>query len=510
MDILAPALVFVFVLALFIRLPTSFPNLLEHDFYGHIYEARLIRRAKTIPFGPITLGLKFSAPYYGPFLWNWLVSFIPLGFLKKRQNLLNPLLDSFFSSLLFVWLYALGVPLFFAVLGAAVYLLSPSNYSRIVNGPRIAAFTPRLTSEILVASFFMLGIFSNQGDVWAYLVQLGLAVLVVSSSKFGLQALVIISLLGIPLGLGLGPLLTVFSALVFWFLVKPKSFYRALRVHWGQARDRFWVERSRPSSTVQAYQQIVALITQPSIRSVKAASAHPLAQLIILLPVIPLLVFSIDLRGASFPFDYQTAVFLSALIAWLGTSIRVGRFLGQSERYLRHIFPLVILILVEHTVDSESGYLIGFALVHGLLFWSLDVGLFTFWFRKTQKALEMAKTETVDFLRQIPRPTTLACFPQHAAVGMWGFLLDTSHTVVGDIHLHEITHLPPSVFGDYPYFSMRGLHENRQLLGLEFVVFDRQHMENEHASFNWKANGWEKVFHNSRYLIIQNKGPAEV
>lgn len=506
MDSLAPALVFVFVLALFIRLPTSSPNLLEHDFYGHIYEARLIRRAKTIPFGPISLGLKFSAPYYGPFLWNWLVSFIPLGFLKKRQNLLNPLLDSLFSTLVFLWLYALGIPPFFAVMGTAVYLLSPSNYSRIVNGPRIAAFTPRLTSEILVASFFMVGMFSNQGDVWAYFVQFALAALVVASSKFGIQALIIISMLGVCLGLDFGPILTVFSALVFWFLVRPKSFYRALRVHWGQARDRFWVERSSPTSTVRAYQQIVTLITRPSIRSVKALSAHPLAQLIFLLPVIPLLVFSIDLRGGNFPFDYETAVFLSALIAWLGTSIRFGRFLGQSERYLRHTFPLAILILVEHTSDSESFYLIGFVLVHGLLFWCVDVLLFTFWLRRKRRALEVAKSEVVSFLRQISKRCTLACFPQHAGVGVWGFLLETRHTVVGDIHLRGVTHLPRSVFGDYPYFSIRGLHENRDLLSLNLVVFDLQHIFNKHAEFNWEANGWRKIFLNSRYLIIEYVG----
>ena len=89
-----------------------------------------------------------ASAYSQPFVWHWLVGFFNAKWLRRNQAWLNGVIDSLFVVIAFLIAQWSGFSERVALYAVAIYLLSPMWFSSIAVGPRIAGFTPRLSSEV--------------------------------------------------------------------------------------------------------------------------------------------------------------------------------------------------------------------------------------------------------------------------------------------------------------------------------------------------------------------------
>ena len=116
--------------------------------------------------------------------------FIPDKIIGKYNKAINPLIDSIYVLLVFIFSYKLGFSIKDIYLIILIYILSPIFFTKWNIGPR-SFFTPRIFSEILVNIFLIssLVLFNNSEHEY-FLFALVCSFLVIGGSKFGLQVLI--------------------------------------------------------------------------------------------------------------------------------------------------------------------------------------------------------------------------------------------------------------------------------------------------------------------------------
>jgi hypothetical protein len=129
---------------------------INFDTYGHLYFSKEVKEQKSGPFGEIKVNVVGSTGFSHPFFLHWLVSFFPIDKVMKYQKVINPSLDSLFTVIIYIVFRKIGFSQEEAFLISAIYIFTPMWFSNLSMGPRITSFTPRLFSEILSNSFFII------------------------------------------------------------------------------------------------------------------------------------------------------------------------------------------------------------------------------------------------------------------------------------------------------------------------------------------------------------------
>ena len=98
-------------------------------------------------------------------MWHWLVGIFNVNTLLRNQALLNGVIDTLFVVVAFQMVQWGGYSERVALYTVAIYLLTPMWFSSIAIGPRIAGFTPRVSSEVSTNLFFMVCLLSQGNGV---------------------------------------------------------------------------------------------------------------------------------------------------------------------------------------------------------------------------------------------------------------------------------------------------------------------------------------------------------
>ena len=106
-----------------------------------------------------------------------------------------------------------------------IICFNPMWFSTLSVGPRVTSFTPRLMSEIILSVFFFITVY-NLETSYLNIIFLSslLATYILMSTKFGLQAIILISIPYILLSFDLSPLYSIIIGILFSLLIsKGKS-----------------------------------------------------------------------------------------------------------------------------------------------------------------------------------------------------------------------------------------------------------------------------------------------
>jgi hypothetical protein len=344
------------------------PHAIGSDAYFHLAMARTIRdNGHRIPVEvPRVLVCR---PYTYPYLFHWLLSFVPERSLMAAERLISPLLDTCYVLLTFVFVSriteAAGLtrePAGTALWCAALVAVSPAFLS-VGPGPRAYGATPRTLGQLLFMVYLGTAMLSMATQQWAWLVPAALAVACLSiTTKFGNQAVVFIAG-GLALAGYEAPLV---AAGFGYVLAIVGTRGRVLRVLHGQIahsifyfkhlqrpflypdRQRFWPYLRRLlSHGLRAMFHPVRFLrwvfSEPYALHILVANfPHAIAGAVLLITAYR--------RGES-PIASQLFAFMVAtigvsfLLSWL-ISLKPLMFLGEAGRYAEHTVMLQAMVFV--------------------------------------------------------------------------------------------------------------------------------------------------------------------
>ena len=195
--ILALILGATFVIRWFPRL--RLPDSIGSDAYFHLTMARTIRENHhRIPeHVPRVLVCR---PYTYPFLFHWLLSFVPEQFTMSAERLASPLIDTCYVLLTFAFAFEIdrqtaftADPVSTALWCAALVGLSPAFLS-VGPGPRAYGATPRTLGQLFFLVYVGANILFQVTHLWVWVSLSSVAVAALSiTTKFGNQAVVFIA-----------------------------------------------------------------------------------------------------------------------------------------------------------------------------------------------------------------------------------------------------------------------------------------------------------------------------
>lgn len=497
--------VLVFFSSFVLRLPAVFPNTPDFDFYGHAYYSKLIKVQKSGPFGPIQFNVLGAKAYYAPMLWNFLVSRIPYRILLRIQNVLNPLLEALFLSMLFFFAPQLGLAIPEALLLIALLFFTPALFTRISNGPRLQSFTPRLTGEVLTSIFFLLEIARIQlGMEMLFLLQVAVATMAVMASKFGPQALGLISFTYFGLSLSAFPIAAFFAALGFCAVLFPKQSIKA----WGvqiahlseiSRRTRHKIFETTKTKTLR---DLLSEFPKKAFFSSLLKNYWP-TKILFGFPLVFGSLFLHAYTGQPLIGNVAAEIAISGLIVFGLTSLPVGRFLGHPERYLTHIAPVFAYLAVSTPQSSPTNTILFVLILYGALFFLAETLSFSVLFGHFAEKREQERKSIIDHLSVDKSESLVVLYPFYGGPGTWRVLLETNHQVLDDLVNPAVSGAPLEFFAEYPNIDLDKLKVLESKHGLKWVVmgsreYDKLSTARQQLFENWSetrtSNGGSIIF----------------
>lgn len=458
------------------------------DVHGHLYFAQVLREQRRGPFGQITLQVVGASGFSQPFMWHWLLSFFKQRSISTHQASINGIIDSAFALTSYLLLLQAGFDQRVAIYAVALYLLTPMWFSSLAIGPRIAGFTPRLSSEIATNLFFVVTLLPIGLPMPAVqILAVALATFVLSSSKFGVQVLLFLTplisllaqrwqpMLALMLGFGftlivsrgriLGQFKAQLSHLVWYFRENLAG-----RMHVSNRNSfRALFKRSEPSAREYAAKFVYRVLSENSYTSV-------IVKLPALLVIVPACIVSLQ-QGTNEVLS--AAPVLAAVILYFLVNSRPLLFLGESERYLNHVAFFITQFAAQHAVKHGSEWILWLLLVYGLIYWTLESFVLT-----KLKPARLSQRQAQDALvlqdlRQLPETTVVLCYPYHAGAGVYQIMSATRHRALFcfGTSAEFAARFNSEYAADYPYIKLEKLDEMAEEYGIGYLVLDRRDLQ---------------------------------
>ena len=472
------------------------------DTYGHLYTCHQVEVGKTGPLKPIKTKMVGSKDFPYPVLYHWMLVKI-FGF-KNFLNWhwrLNPIMDLLFTVLMgFVFYSLFGLEI--ALKSSLLYLLIPLCFTLISSGPRLRSWSPRLFTEVTVGLYFIVPYMSNHLNVpFAYWICFALmtilAIIVLGSSKFGLQALVFI---GVPASLFSWSTIFIFPGLAAFLLLilltkgdyyntvlrqytHLKMYYQRNKAGKAAVRDRSNVLKSMKfPEGISLFKRLTMFVfIRPSENGILAMLLRFPSYLIVIAGFI--LYWK---EGHASELSLLSAPILAGFLAFLIISIPSFLFLGEAERYPIHVAILSSLALV--LLANELSY--GNWIYHGLVVYGF---LYMLWDYKDRLLNRNQNTEkfpesTIEYLNQMKEPRVLLCYPYHVGP-LLRFLIETPHLGIATIFCDTETENSIKVDYEeaYGYLKLDRLDELNRDYGVDTVILREEH-------FNQLDKHWELRF----------------
>ena len=472
------------------------------DFYGHLYFGTLAREQGNGPFGPVVFNTIGSAPRSMPLLWNWVVAYLPRRWLLRHQHRLNGLVDSFVAWEIFFVAGFFGLATSQALVVSAAYIFSPALCTRLAIGPRTQSFTPRLLSEVLVANFFVLGfVYSMSGNILALMGQVVAASLVLLTSKFGTQALFFLGVTYSCLALDPNPILALSGGMGLSLLVSRGQIFPIWRQHYKNLVNHFHTNRlgrsavANRNSLTELLRLLITLRTRTALVKLGWAllGRNSYSGLVLKFPLAlvagGVVIGQLFLGGFSSlgPLELLT---ISAWALFIAVNQRYLLFVGEAERYLSSVAPILAIVIGMSLGDSVVQVLVLVGILYGLAFSLAE--FFTFRTLTTPPALQVqAGSLVTEFLNAQPEDLVVLNYPFHAAGGTWRVLLETRHksiySVGSDSFMKEFR---TRFLGVYPFANLAKLNEMTEEYGLNAVIVDLKKTSKESVLEHFDPSEW--------------------
>lgn len=475
------------------------------DVYGHLCFAKTLREQQGGPFDSITLRVVGASPYSQPFMWHWLVGLFDEQWLLRNQSWLNGVVDSLFVVIAFLVAQWSGLSERVAIYAVAIYLLTPMWFSSIAAGPRIAGFTPRLSSEVATNLFFMVSLFPIGLSQLHIVILAGLlAAFVISSAKFGVQAILFLTPLVSVFSGNLLPIYSLIAGIVFTLVMSRGRAFSQIR---SQLTHLTWYfkENMKGKMHVSNRNSFRALFrrSEPSLKAhlsklvYRVLSENSYTSVATKLPIMFVVAFVLTSSIVSGSEMYSSALaapIISACLVYIVVNLRPLLFLGEAERYLNHVAFFIALFAAKHMLEYGYEMLLWAFLIYGIVYWGIE----TFALEKLksarfrQRAIE--DDRVIEDIRTLTQPTVVLGYSYHVAGGIFRITLETMHKTVYCLFTGKAfsERFNASYASDYPFVKLEKLEEMADEYGIGYIVLDRGELD-ARGFKGWKPSSrWEK------------------
>jgi len=494
--------IILFAGALFIRLLAGRGVSQSFDSYGHIYYAKELKCQKKGPFGSIKTKVVWGDNLSLPFMWNWLIGFLPLSIVSKYQKYFNPVIDAFFTLSIYLLALKIGFEQGDALLCCGLYLLTPMWFSRLSIGPRTSSFTPRLSGEIFTNIFFCVTILPIGAPGWmSILLGSVCCFYVLSSSKFGVQALLFLTPL---VSLFSHTLLPIFSLILGIFLlatISEGAFLISLKQQLGHLRWYFY--KNLKGETAISDRNKLGKVwfrekgVAPSKYILKIVRLSLMSNSFTgVLLKMPILVFLI--AGVFFlPRDAGSLFFLepvfAGIIVYILINIPCFLFLGEAERYLNHVAIFIVFGAVSLATVLQLQEYLWLFLLYGFIYLFCEA----FFLPRLLKKIIQKQSEhdiIIDYLKSQEKGVVLS-YPYHAGGGVYRIMAETDHrTVLLNAITEDFAEKYQSIYEDkYPFADLSKLDDMHIDFGVDILIVSNDSVAKNLKS-NWRpSNNWAEV-----------------
>ena len=503
-------LILTFSIAVLIRfLPLSYVST-STDTYGHLYYLKELKKQKKGPFSGIKTNVIGStkASFYHPFLWHYLFKLFHVDFLIKNQKFFNPIIDTLYSSFVFFVLFQLGFSQYLCSIGVLLYVLTPMWFSTLSVGPRVTSFTPRLMSEIILSVFFFITVY-NLETSYLNIIFLSslLATYILMSTKFGLQAIILISIPYILLSFDLSPLYSIIIGILFSLLISKGKSLNYLKT---QFRHLIWYynQNKKKKMHISNRNSINYLLEQIDhkdkffvkfVRFIKLSiSTNSFIGLFVKMPIF---IFCINSIIQSLNFDNynvlskEEALIVSSLAIFLLINISTFLFLGESERYINHISLIIIIYFLTNYNDSNLPI---YLLTYGLIFWFFEIILL----RKNYFKLKLREDSFEKILNHLKKlnDKVVAIYPYNYLGGVYRIMLETDNKVVFNalIDKKSENYFKKNFDENYPYFRLNNFEKMTKEFNINLLILSNKSLLKNNPDWN-PGKDW-RISHKDDFL----------
>lgn len=349
-----------------------------------------------------------------PFFFHRLLAFIPRcadGFI---MHYFNAFIDSIVAAFIFLCFYFFGFDVWVSLSLSLVYVLTPSVFSVFGAGPRLSSFTPRLLGELFFNLLVVcLIVYIETGNELVLVVSVAFGSAIMAGNQFSRQGLVIL----IPLAMFYEDLMLVGVFVLSFFggwLLFGWNFYDSIlhkynHYKWYLLQIRNGGLRSGDRSFIKG---LVVAWRNKSIGMLDS-QMNDLNPFLIVLFKMPFVIVSMVCgfydfyHGVVSVYSFSAFVILLFMFSiYVITSLKWFLFLGESERYLNHVFVCALIVLSAH----EEVLL--FLMLYGLCFFAFECAKSTYFSRKNNSVVSRLPESLVRYLddsdkRVISFPITL-------------------------------------------------------------------------------------------------------
>lgn len=484
------------------------------DVYGHLYFIKQVKKERKGPFTSIETNILKSDKFDNPFLWHWFVGFLPTRFVAKYNKFFNPILDTLYVILIYIFTLKLGLPITDVSLIILLYITSPLFFTKLNIGPRLL-FTPRLFSEVLVNIFFVLTMLPiGLSDELKITLGSVCVFLVLGSSKFGLQALLFLTPLICLFDSAYIPLICFLIGFLAILILSNFTFARSVKV---QFLHLIWyfkknLEKKTPVSKRNDLKRIFYFennknLFQNFVRiTIRLVQDYTYSSILIKFPcfLLFLILFIQCLGAGTYPSlgIYDGPIFSSAIVFTL-ISLPIFLFLGEAERYISHVSYFIILGLVIIANSLFLQFILHILVVYGLVYFLLEI-----FFLRDPRFLRNSEDEKfLSFLKKQNSSLNLIIYPFHA-LSLWRVLLETPVKVLYPFHVkQEVKHVINDRYcAEYPYTDLNYLDEMVSDLGINMLLLDKRQLESKNPGLCIGDNWNELDFGGEFYSVFSRKG----
>ena len=501
----------IYILLLLIRFLFVFKQTkIDFDTYGHIYFSKEVNKQKAGPFGSIKLKVIGNESFSHPFLWHYFVGKISTKFLINYGKWINLLLDTLFGIFLyFICVNTLAYSSNISALVITIYFYSPLLFSSLSIGPRLKNLTPRIISEIGLNLYFIFLLFSPIEILYVnWAIALFFGVVVFTSSKFGLQALLFLSPLVSLFSFNILPIVgLIFIYLISYIISKGKINkminHQLIHLKWYYKSNKLGnMSISNRNSLKKLFHGIKEKTLHGAIKSLsfRLLRNNSYSVVILKLPIFIFVITYIFITLFNETLTYQYPIYgpvIAGLTLFILINFKRFLFLGEAERYLNHIISFVIFSLIHFLSVSNDSFLyyltIGL-LIYGIIFFILEVLFFD---KLKDQALgnnvSECQNEIISLLQNSKKNHNILCFPLHT-VGVYRIMLETGnntlmHYMSSDVYLNKIKEITMK----YPYFDISNFEKVYKLSGVDVIILDRSKLNNVNIKSLSIGKKWNKI-----------------
>lgn len=480
----------------------------DFDTYGHLYFAKEVKEQKAGPFGHIATRIVGSVSYRQPFLWHWLIGFLPLQHLLRHQKWINAGIDATFSLLIYFIALRLNLAKQAAFYMVLIYLFTPMWFSGISVGPRINNFTPRLASEIFTNLFFIITLLPLGIPIWLNILTGALlSSFVLLSSKFGLQVLLfLVPFISIIMWNPV-PTTALISGLVFTIAMTKGDFMMTIgeqfrHLHWYFRKN---IKGEAPISNRNSIKKLFAkpssggdIMRHVGLILLRCLSSNSYTSVLFKMPVLAVafVLYGISYRNGtvgSFQLAIMSPVIAATIIFFL-VNFPPLLFLGEAERYLNHVAFFIVATVATLAINLNLIWVLWAILAYGLFYFLVEVLFLKRLSPSSMRSVIDLDKTVIEYLNSIPTHSVILSCPFHA-ICVWRIMFETKHKVIyAAMTSREFMESFDEKYGDgYPYVKLERLDEMAEEHGINYVITSKSKLLARNLQDWTPSSMWRKL-----------------